>query len=54
MVPGYIAKAGISAVANGEDAVVEYALLTRSEFLVRNFSSLSLAASHSVPEFVYV
>lgn len=54
VMPGYIAKDGASAVANGEDAVVEYTLLTRSDFLVRNFSSLSLAASYSVPESVYV
>jgi len=54
VVPGYIAKGGTAAVHNGDDAVLEYALLTRSDLLVHNVSSLSYLAQYSVPESIHV
>ena len=54
VVPGYIAKGGMTAVRNGDDAVLEYALLTRSDLLVHNVSSLSYLAQFSVPESIHV
>jgi len=54
VMPGYIGKGGTTAVQNGDDAVVEYALLCRSDFLVHNVSSLSATACFSVPESVHV
>ena len=54
VMPGYIAKEGGSAVKNGDDAVLEYSLLTRSDVLIHNVSSLSFAARYSVPQSVQV
>lgn len=49
-IPGYIATDRDTARRNGDDAVVEFTLLTQSDFLVHNPSSLSAAARLYVPE----
>ena len=54
VVPGYIAKGGSTAAKNGDDAVLEFELLRRSDILVHNVSSLSRAASYGVPESIRV
>ena len=53
-VPGYLAGHRDRARRNGEDAVIDYALLGRSDVLVHNGSSLSAAARLTVPEAVLV
>jgi hypothetical protein len=52
--PGYIASDRDAARRNGDDAVVEFILLGRSDVLVHNQSSLSAAARVCVPEAVRV
>ena len=54
VMPAYITKGGTTAVQNGEDAVVEYALLCKSDLLIHNLSSLSLTARLSVPAFIQI
>lgn len=53
-VPGYIAGHRDRARRNGEDAVIDYAILGRSDVLVHNGSNLSAAARLTVPEAVVV
>ncbi len=50
VMPGYLSKGENTAVQNGDDAVVEYALLCKSDFFIHNLSSLSSAVRLSVPE----
>ena len=54
VMPAYITNGGISATQNGEDAAVEYSLLCKSDLLIHNLSSLSLAARLSVPAYIQV
>ena len=54
VMPGYITKGGTTAIKNGEDAVVEYALLCKSHFLIHNVSSLSFMARYSVQNSIHV
>jgi len=54
VVPGYISVDPDIARQNGEDAVIDYALLCRSDCLVHNGSSLSTAAAITVPETIRV
>ena len=54
VMPGYLATADAWPARNGEEAVLEYALLARSDLLVHNLSSLSQVARFSVPESVRI
>lgn len=54
VMPAYITSGGTSATQNGEDAMVEYSLLCKSDILVHNLSSLSLVARLSVPAAIRV
>lgn len=54
VMPGYITNGSVSATQNGEDAVVEYSLLCKSDLLIHNLSSLSMVARLSVPASIRV
>lgn len=52
-VPGYVASSALARL-NGEDAVVDYLLLSQCEVLVHNNSSLALVAAALVPDSISV
>jgi hypothetical protein len=49
IMPGYIARDPDLAAQNGEEAVIEYLLLCRCNYLVHNFSSIPRAVLLTVP-----
>jgi hypothetical protein len=50
IMPAYIASAGDRAARNGEEAVIEYLLLSRCHYLVHNGSSLARTVLLNVPQ----
>jgi hypothetical protein len=49
IMPGYIARSRDVAAKNGEDAVIEYLLLSRSDYLIHNGSSLARTVLLNAP-----
>ena len=54
IMPAYISADRDVAVRNGEDAVVEYLLLSRCDYLVHNGSSLARAVLLNAPELPHI
>jgi hypothetical protein len=53
IMPAYIMRGGDSAARNGEDAVVEYLLLSRCNHLIHNGSSLARTVLLNVPHLAH-
>jgi hypothetical protein len=53
IMPAYIMRGGDSAARNGEDAVVEYLLLSRCNYLIHNGSSLARTVLLNVPNLAH-